>query len=484
MNKLIYTDLIKRIKKNNKKILVIGDAMLDKYNLGSIQRISPEAPVPVLKVTNEEYKLGGSANVAANIASYGIKTTLISSIAKDEFGEKILQLLKNKKINISRIFQNKTLTTTKIRSVAGNQQILRTDYESYEETPDNLFKKILHEINDTVSLVVLSDYNKGFLTEPLVKKIILHCNKKNLLVVSDPKSKDISKYSGSFIVTPNKKEALDFLQSKDCDESQLIKSLNKIRIKHQIKNLIMTESEKGIKWIQGGTAKQFPVPKSQKVFDVSGAGDTVIATIAAGLHAGFDLEVIITLANIAASIVIQIPGTAIITLEDLERFFIEQTPIRATKKILSLADLKEKIQNNKLKNKVIGFTNGCFDILHPGHVTYLEKAKEKVDYLILGLNTDQSIKQIKGPSRPIVNENDRANVLAGLSSVDAIVMFNETNPLNLIKEIKPNFLIKGNDYSETEVIGHKEIKKWGGKVILIEIVPGKSSTRIIKKITS
>lgn len=484
MNKLIYTDLIKKIKKNNKKILVIGDAMLDKYNHGSIQRISPEAPVPVLKVSNEEYKLGGAANVAANIAAYGIKTTLISSIAKDEFGKKILQLLKNKKINTTKIFQNKIITTTKIRSVAGNQQILRTDYENYEETSAHLFKKILGEINNTVSLVVLSDYNKGFLSEALVKKIILHCNKKNLLVVSDPKNKDISKYSGSFIVTPNQKEALDFLQSKTSNESQIIKSLNKLRIKHKIKNLIMTESEKGIKWIQGNSAKQFPVPKTQKVFDVSGAGDTVVATIAAGLHAGFDLEVIINLANIAASIVIQIPGTAIITLQDLESFFIEQIPIKATKKILSLKELLEKIHNNQFKNKVIGFTNGCFDILHPGHVSYLEKAKEKVDYLILGLNTDQSIKKIKGPNRPIVNEKDRANVLAGLSSVDAIVMFGETNPLKLIKAIKPHLLIKGNDYTETEVIGHKEVKKWGGKVLLVEIVPGKSSSRIIKKITS
>ena len=481
MNKLIFNDFLTRIKQNKKNILVIGDVMLDQYFFGSIDRISPEAPVPVFSVKEIENKLGGAANVVNNIINFGVKTSLISSVAKDKSGEILLELLKQRKITSNMIFKKNDVTTTKIRSVVGSQQLLRQDFDAKLISLTNLEEsKIINKINKNISVIILSDYGKGFLSPALCQKIISKANKENIPVLVDPKGNDISKYKNAFAVTPNKKEALSFTNMEDGVPHE--KTLNKLRKENNIKNIIETNGENGINLYSDECHKKFPAVSPKQVFDVSGAGDSVISSIAASLHAGFNIESSLTLANIAAGTVISKIGTEPVSLDDLKDFFVTKDTNLASNKIFKLDEMKSKAVQLKKQGKTIGFTNGCFDILHSGHVSYLSEAKKNVDFLILGLNTDRSIKKIKGSSRPIVDQKNRAQVLSGLSSVDAIVFFNENTPIKLIKTIQPHFLIKGNDYKVEDVVGHKEVKKWAGKVMLIDLIPGQSSTNIIKKI--
>jgi D-beta-D-heptose 7-phosphate kinase/D-beta-D-heptose 1-phosphate adenosyltransferase len=481
MNKLIFNDFLIRIKQNKKNILVIGDVMLDQYFFGSIDRISPEAPVPVFSVKEIENKLGGAANVVNNIINFGVKTSLISSVAKDKSGEILLELLKQRKITSNIIFKKNDVTTTKIRSVVGSQQLLRQDFDAKLISLTKLEEsKIINKINKNISVIILSDYGKGFLSPALCQKIISKANKENIPVLVDPKGNDITKYKNAFAVTPNKKEALSFTNMEDGVLHE--KTLNKLRKENNIKNIIETNGENGINLYSDECHKKFPAVSPKQVFDVSGAGDSVISSIAASLHAGFNIESSLTLANIAAGTVISKIGTEPVSLDDLKDFFVTKDANLASNKIFKLDEMKSKAVQLKKQGKTIGFTNGCFDILHSGHVSYLNEAKKNVDFLILGLNTDRSIKKIKGSSRPIVDQKNRAQVLSGLSSVDAIVFFNENTPIKLIKSIQPHFLIKGNDYKVEEVVGHKEVKKWAGKVMLIDLIPGQSSTNIIKKI--
>ena len=481
MNKLIFNDFLTRIKQNKKNILVIGDVMLDQYFFGSIDRISPEAPVPVFSVKEIENKLGGAANVVNNIINFGVKTSLISSVAKDKSGEILLELLKQRKITSNIIFKKNDVTTTKIRSVVGSQQLLRQDFDAKLISLTKLEEsKIIKKINKNISVIILSDYGKGFLSPALCQKIISKANKENIPVLVDPKGNDISKYKNAFAVTPNKKEALSFTNMEDGVPHE--NTLNKLRKENNIKNIIETNGENGINLYSDECHKKFPAVSPKQVFDVSGAGDSVISSIAASLHAGFNIESSLTLANIAAGTVISKIGTEPVSLDDLKDFFVTKDTNLASNKIFKLDEMKSKAVQLKKQGKTIGFTNGCFDILHSGHVSYLSEAKKNVDFLILGLNTDRSIKKIKGSSRPIVDQKNRAQVLSGLSSVDAIVFFNENTPIKLIKTIQPHFLIKGNDYKVEDVVGHKEVKKWAGKVMLIDLIPGQSSTNIIKKI--
>ena len=314
----------------------------------------------------------------------------------------------------------------------------------------------------------------------MCQKIISKANKEKIPVLVDPKGSDISKYKNAFAVTPNKKEALSFTNMEDGIRHE--KNLNKIRKENNIKNIIETNGENGINLYSNECHKKFPAVSPKQVFDVSGAGDSVISSIAVSLHAGFNIESSLTLANIAAGTVISKIGTEPVSLDDLKDFFVTKDTNLASNKIFKLDEMKSKAVQLKKQGKTLGFTNGCFDILHSGHVSYLNEAKKNVDFLILGLNTDSSIKKIKGSSRPIVDQQNRAQVLSGLSSVDAIIFFNENTPIKLIKTIQPHFLIKGNDYKVEEVVGHKEVKKWAGEVMLIDLIPGQSSTNIIKKI--
>jgi D-beta-D-heptose 7-phosphate kinase/D-beta-D-heptose 1-phosphate adenosyltransferase len=466
----------------NKWCLVIGDVMLDQYIFGDVDRISPEAPVPVLKKTSKIERIGGAGNVALNLMGLGVKAILVGEISNDISGKKLTALLKEQFISTQHLIKTKRPTTTKTRIMSGQQQVVRIDDEEPSSGISNIeLKKILALLKNNPSAVIISDYEKGLLTKPSLQKIIQTAIKRKIPVLVDPKGKDLEKYRGATAITPNKKEALLLSNVYGKGEELLENSLKKLVKKYGFKFIAMTRGEFGIKYITSTKISNYPTSISRQVFDVSGAGDTVISTLAATIIAGASIDDSFKLANISAGIVIEKIGTMPINSIELLEELQSQKQGQENKIILKI-DLLAKIKQLKNQNKKIGFTNGCFDILHAGHVTYLEKAKEKVDYLIVGMNTDNSVKKIKGPKRPVINETDRARILCSLESVDAVILFSESTPINLIKSLKPNLLIKGNDYSLKQIIGANEIKEWKGKVILIPIVKGKSTTKIINNL--
>ena len=469
-----------KFNSKGKWALVVGDVMLDKYIFGEVNRISPEAPVPIVEKKSESFRLGGAANVAANLTGLGIKTILGGVIGTDQNGDVLKKLLK--KINISKqgIIKSTLSTTTKTRVIAGHQQIVRVDNEDINiSLSENQFKKILNLIIKKPSIIVLSDYAKGFLTENLTQKIIKQAKKLHIPILVDPKGNDIKKYAGASIITPNNKEAFVLSNLVTPNENLLEKQLKRLCIKFDIANIAMTQGDQGIKLVSSKKISVIPATKLKKVFDVSGAGDTVIATLAAGLIGKLSLNKSLELANIAAGVAIGKVGTVAIEGHEIINEIDTEQSLQIHK-IINFGKLDGILKNLRAKNLKVGFTNGCFDILHAGHVSYLEKAKSNTDFLILGLNSDKSVKKIKGIKRPIINQDDRARVLSSLEAVDAVVIFDEETPIKLIRKIKPNFLIKGSDYKLTEVVGHKEVTKWGGEVKLIELLEGRSSSNIIK----
>ena len=474
--------IINKFNSKGKWALVIGDVMLDKYIFGEVNRTSPEAPVPVVEKKSESFRMGGAANVAANLIGLGIKTILSGVIGDDQNGEALKRLIKKNNISQQGLIKSTLSTTTKTRIIAGHQQIVRVDDEDTNiSLSANQIKKILNLIIKKPSIIILSDYAKGFLTENLTQKIIKQAKKNDIPILVDPKGNDIKKYAGASILTPNKKEAFVLSNLVEPDEGLLEKQLKKICIKFDIENIAVTQGDQGIKLVSSRKIDVIPATKLKKVFDVSGAGDTVIATLAAGLIGKLTTHKSLELANIAAGVAIGKVGTvAIEGHEIINEIDTEQT--LQIHKIISFNKLDGLIKNLRAKDLKIGFTNGCFDILHAGHVTYLEQAKNNIDFLILGLNSDSSVKKIKGAKRPIINQQDRARVLSSLEAVDAVIIFDEETPIKLIQRIKPNFLIKGSDYKLTEVVGHKEVTKWGGKVKLVELLAGRSSSNIIKDI--
>ena len=478
-------ELINNIKKHlslkKEWGLVIGDLMLDHYIFGDITRISPEAPVPILKKIEEQYRLGGAGNVAANLRGFGIKTAVIGVTGKDSNSLILEKLLKEKLISTSGVIKTNQPTTTKTRVLGGQQQLLRIDDENISEVNEALlFKKIDALMRKNPSIIILSDYAKGLLNQRTIQKIVKIAKQKNIPVIADPKGNSIEKYQGVNVLTPNKKEALALAGEENLVEEKLDIKLRSYCKQFNIGNIAMTQGSLGIKLVKKNTVSIIPATKLKYVYDVSGAGDTVIASIAAGLMANLNIHDALELANQAAGHVISKIGTTPIELNELIEA-IKKESLEQSNKILSFADLEKKIVDLKKQKLTIGFTNGCFDILHAGHVMYLEKAKNKVDFLILALNSDASVKKLKGPTRPIINEGDRARVLSALEAIDAIVIFDESTPLKLIKKIKPNILIKGDDYKINQVVGHKELKAWGGKVELVPILAGKSTTKIIEK---
>jgi D-beta-D-heptose 7-phosphate kinase / D-beta-D-heptose 1-phosphate adenosyltransferase len=483
MERILIEKLKTKFTNKDQWCLVVGDLMLDRYIFGEITRISPEAPIPILKKSNEQFRMGGAANVAANLSGLGIKTTIAGLIGKDINGENLTQLIREKLISTKGVIKSKGPTTTKTRIISGQQQIIRIDEEEILLSLDkNSIKKILDLIKQRPSIIVISDYAKGLISLELMKSIVKTAKKMKIPVIADPKGNDLEKYKGVTALTPNKNEACTLTNNKGRNELALEKSLKKARREFDIEFIAMTQGDLGVKLITEKKIQTIPASKLKQVFDVSGAGDTIIAAIAVGMMANLTLQDSLEIANIAAGIVISKVGTTPIEKHELINE-LEDGFHGDKNKLISEKDLLKKLSHHHINKKKIGFTNGCFDILHAGHVSYLEQAKNKVDFLIVGLNSDKSVRKLKGNNRPFINESDRARVLCSLEAVDAVIIFDDDTPINLIKKIKPYFLIKGNDYSINQVVGHKEIKKWGGKVELIPLLQGRSSSKIIKKIS-
>ncbi len=466
--------------------LVIGDVMLDRYLIGSVGRISPEAPVPIVLLSAQNERIGGAANVAANLALLGIKTHIIGCIGHDAEAKTLFGLLKKIGVKTDGICASKYRPTiAKTRVVSGHQQMMRLDQEdsaafSKEETKQ-ILSAVKAQLAQQPAIVILSDYAKGLLSTEICQHIIALCKAKKIPVLVDPKGRDYSKYAGATALTPNKKETAEACDT-GMNDADLIAKASKLKTKLKLQFLAVTRGEEGISLIDKAT---HDIPATAKqVFDVSGAGDTVIATLAAGMISGLNPLESLQLANIAAGVVVGKVGTVPISQAELLEALTSKQSSEQAHKICNLAELKAKVETWKKAKQKIVFTNGCFDLLHAGHVTYLEAAKKRGDKLILGLNTDRSVRALKGKTRPVVNEQDRARVLAALESVDAVILFDEDTPLKLIKAIKPDVIAKGSDYAANQVVGGKEVKSWGGEIALIDLVEGRSTSKIIQKMNS
>ncbi len=491
--KLIET-VQKFSKVTHKWALVIGDLMLDRYLIGDVQRISPEAPVPVVLLKQINERAGGAANVAANLAGLGIKTHIAGCVGNDAQATTLLDLLKEMGVETTGVIQSdERPTVAKTRIMSSHQQIVRLDQESaapYNTTEKKALQAhISKQLAAKPAIVVLSDYAKGVLSDEACKSIIKECHHLKIPVIADPKGRNYSKYLGATALTPNKKEIAEACSISQDDNDALLLAANQLRKTLHLEFLAVTRGEEGISLLDdlmhhsGNVESALHIPATAKqVFDVSGAGDTVIATLAAGLINGLKPSEALELANTAAGIVVGKVGTVPISQQELIEELVAKNSTEQINKIVNLNQLMTKVEAWRKQKQKIVFTNGCFDLLHAGHVTYLEAAKKTGDKLVLGLNTDRSVSAIKGPTRPVIHEVDRARVLAALEAVDAVILFDEDTPLELISNIKPHVIVKGSDYTEAQVVGAKEIKSWGGKVALIEVVPGRSTSGILEKI--
>jgi D-beta-D-heptose 7-phosphate kinase / D-beta-D-heptose 1-phosphate adenosyltransferase len=477
---------VKQFGHNTQHALVIGDVMLDRYLIGDVSRISPEAPVPVVLLKNQSERAGGAANVAANLALLGIKTNILGCIGKDAEGSALIKLMQEIGINTqSMMSSTHRPTIAKTRILGGHQQMMRLDQENNgafnDEERNDALKAFTEQLKQKPAIVILSDYDKGLLTEEVSQHIIKQCNALNIPILVDPKGRDYTKYIGATALTPNKKETAEACNTTLID-SNLITKAAQLKQNLKLSFLAVTRGEEGITLIDDNTHHLNATAK--QVFDVSGAGDTVIATLAAGLMHGLSALDSLNLANSAAGFVVGKVGTVPITRQDLLETLTSAQSYEQAHKICNLAELQDKVALWKQSNQKIVFTNGCFDLLHAGHVTYLESAKKRGDKLILGLNTDRSVSALKGPTRPVVNEQDRARVLAALESVDAVILFDEDTPINLINSIKPDVIAKGSDYTADQVVGGQEVLSWGGEIALIDLVEGRSTSNIIKKMNA
>ncbi|OYY50522.1 MAG: bifunctional heptose 7-phosphate kinase/heptose 1-phosphate adenyltransferase [Methylophilaceae bacterium 17-44-8] len=477
---------VKQFGQTNQHALVIGDVMLDRYLIGEVNRISPEAPVPVVLLKQQNERAGGAANVAANLALLGINTCILGCIGQDTEGQSLVQLMQTNGIDVQGMVTSAHRPTiAKTRILGGHQQMMRLDQEdsgvfNLEET-NQILSAFQQAMTKLPAIVVLSDYAKGLLSPTICQSIIQACRQANIPVLVDPKGVDYTKYHGATALTPNKKETAEACHTQ-VNDAQLIEKAQQLKTSLGLKFLAVTRSEEGITLLDD-TSHHLQAT-AQQVFDVSGAGDTVIATLAAGLmHCLSPLESL-QLANIAAGVVVGQVGTVPITKHALIHALEDQRSNEQAHKICDLPELMEKVSLWKQANQNIVFTNGCFDLLHAGHVTYLEAAKKRGDKLILGLNTDRSVSALKGPTRPVVNENDRARVLAALESVDAVILFDEDTPLKLINAIQPHIIAKGSDYTADQVVGGNEVLSWGGEIALIDLVAGRSTSNMIKKMNS
>jgi D-beta-D-heptose 7-phosphate kinase/D-beta-D-heptose 1-phosphate adenosyltransferase len=467
------------------KVLVVGDLMLDRYILGEVDRISPEAPVPVLRHAQRYERAGGAANVAMNLAGLGCQALLAGFWGADSERDELYAFLEAAHIDTTGVVTTTQPTVSKTRIIGRNQQLLRLDIES-RERPTAADSAQLQEaavaLVEKVHAVILSDYAKGALTPELCEAVIRAARHRNIPVLADPKTPDFSRYAGATMVCPNLHELSIATGTPAHELDTLLTRGNDLRTEHEIDHLVVTMSEKGIRVLSATGVYHSPA-RAREVFDVSGAGDTVIATLAASLAGGLSLESSVELANMAAGIVVGKVGTVPIAQHEL---VVELTPssgITMAEKILDRSRVAQRVAEWRAAGETVVFTNGCFDLLHVGHVTLLEDCRRFGSKLVLGLNTDASVARLKGPTRPVVGENERARVMAALAAVDAVTLFDEDTPLQLIEVLRPDVLVKGGDYSTETVVGHELVIAQGGRVEIVPTVEGFSTTSLVRKLT-
>ncbi|NVJ91318.1 MAG: D-glycero-beta-D-manno-heptose-7-phosphate kinase [Methylocystaceae bacterium] len=477
-------NLIHRAK--DVEVLCVGDIMLDRFIYGSVERISPEAPIPIMRIEKEDSMLGGAGNVVRNLLSLGTNARFCGLIGEDEAGRTIAGLLNEDDHCTANLLMDDTRPTSiKTRYMASNQQMLRADQESIAALSEKHQSDLLLDVAESlgeVNVMVLSDYGKGVLEGDIPGHLIHLAKKAGIAVIVDPKGTDYSKYRGATLVTPNRKE-LSEASRMACDSDQSIVAAAQSIIENcGIENVLATRSQDGMTLVtKAGDVVHLPT-QAREVFDVSGAGDTVVASLALALALKADLIDGAKLANLAAGIVVAKTGTASVFADELIDAIHHQDLNDVEAKILNRDSAKERVQHWQRQGLSVGFTNGCFDLLHPGHISLLKQSGAQCDKLIVGLNSDASVQRLKGPERPIQNEMARATVLSSLACVDLVVIFDEDTPMDLLSRLLPDVLVKGADYTIDQVVGADLIQQNGGRVFLAQLEDGFSTTNTVNKL--
>ncbi|ACQ92013.1 rfaE bifunctional protein [Tolumonas auensis DSM 9187] len=462
------------------RVLVVGDIMLDRYWSGPTRRISPEAPVPVVKVEKNEDRPGGAANVALNVAALGGKTTLLGFVGQDEAADCLEAKLASHKVSYDLVKVAELPTITKLRILSGNQQLIRLDFEDSfaAADPAPLLAKLDAALPD-FDVLILSDYAKGALT--CVRDIIALARKHKVPVLIDPKGDSFEKYRGATLIKPNMLE-FETIVGKVKNEEDLIEKAKNLLNELDLEALLVTRSENGMLLVRRGGAVLALRTQAREVFDVTGAGDTVVGALATALSAGKSLEEACAIANCAAGVVVAKLGTSTVSPQELAQALHEHSSVEQAFGVMNEAELKTAVLAARRRGEKIVMTNGCFDILHAGHVSYLKAAHKLGDRLIVAVNDDASVRRLKGEKRPIVPEDQRMAVLAALDSVDWVVPFTEDTPQRVIAGILPDLLVKGGDYQPQDIAGYAEVTANGGEVRVLHFEDGCSTSNIVKTI--
>ena len=467
------------------RILVIGDLMIDEYLWGNVDRISPEAPVQIVEVNREEFTLGGAGNVIHNLVVLGAKVSAVSVVGVGYDGDFLVDMLKKLEVDHEGIIQDPERSTTrKTRIIASNQHVLRIDRETRKEISDNTFKLLVKSLENQIpqtDIVLVSDYGKGTLTRPLLSRIVEISKKNRKMIIVDPKGLDFTKYSGVTLITPNKKEASLASNVEITDDATLLKAAEILLEKVEMEKLLITCGKDGMILFEKNAPPYRIHTEARQVFDVSGAGDTVLAVLGLALATGADFQQAASLANTAAGIVVGKIGTATVTPRELASALAPEGP-GISFKYKDISEINTLVSELRKNGKRIVMTNGCFDLIHQGHIRLLSESKRLGDILIIAIDDDLSVRKLKGPGRPIINQTNRVRILSALDSVDYVVVFSSDELLKLIDKIRPDILTKGSNYSTEEVYGRHLVEKYGGIVRLIPITEDISSSTIIDSI--
>ena len=468
--------------RNPLSVLVVGDVMCDTYLSGEVTRISPEAPVPVFESTDKRHVLGGAANVAANLRALGCQVYLAGVIGDDNTGRYVREQVRAQGIADDLLMQDpERPTTEKTRLIARHQQLARLDQESRLPLPPELIARALAKVEDVlteVDGVICSDYNKGVCAPDLLAPLFAKARRASLPVFVDPKARDFAQYRGATVLTPNLAEVRHATGSLLEDETHLAAAADSLLQRSEAQALLVTRGEAGMSLFHLPEAPRHIPAHTRDVYDVTGAGDTVIAAFAAAAIGGLSYKEAARLANVAAGIVVGKAGTAVVYPEELEAL-LEAHDAPWQSKVRTRDELSRALQQHRQRNERIVFTNGCFDLLHGGHVHYLQQARALGECLVVALNDDASVRRLKGDKRPLRPQDERARMLAALACVDYVVLFGEATPLALIKSLNPDVLAKGADYTLETVVGREEVEATGGSVHLIPYVEGLSTTELI-----
>lgn len=470
------------------KVTVVGDLMLDRFVYGTVQRISPEAPVPVLRIERETAMPGGAGNVASNIAALGATASLISVIGEDGAAREVTGLLQaDRHIETQLVVEAERPTTVKNRYVGHSQQLLRTDSETTRPIAALTRGRIVEALERACAaakVILLSDYGKGVLSAGFCRDLVAIARRHGCHVIIDPKGSDYRFYAGADVITPNHHELAEASRMPTETDDEVIAAANAIIEQIGVRAVLATRGARGMALVSRDRSPLLVPARAQEVFDVSGAGDTAIATLSVAIASGVPIEEAVAFANAAAGIVVGKLGTATCSTADLTAALapIIDHPIES--KIVDAERLAARIARWRQLGRRIGFTNGCFDLLHPGHVSLLRQARAACDHLIVGLNSDQSVRRLKGPTRPVNMETARATVLASLADVDMVTLFEDDTPLALIEAIRPDVLVKGADYAEADVVGGGFVHSYGGRVLLASLEAGFSTTGIVGKLAA